>query len=485
MTKATYSPHPNATYRGNPFIESLGAPLTQSQFLKLGNVPFDNELDLSQVPCEHHSYYVRTAIDNLSNTYVIQDEAYRVYDTVRRMMESGYAKRNPLSRDIRQLLMAVEKDKTLGSGSSYIEALDLVDTKNCFFIAGLSGRGKTTMIKHILKLIDQHIEHSHYVTPSNEEVQLHQTQITYLYVEVHERRGQKAVLMNLLEAIDAATGENYQYTLRNHNVNSLIRAVRKAVIIHGVGMIFMDEAQNLSTTAKSNTIGNNERTSMKFIEEIFNRISVPLCFIGTFSMLDIFSKEMTISRRVTTSGSLLMVSCDEKGSFWKRFIKRLCQTSLLKNQQTDEDTLRRHIHYISGGIPAIATSMVKATMSYLTLLDDKNQDLSIKALNKISDEQFKILKSSISALREQKYYKFEDTAPMIMLEHADAQERREAVASKVDGQASALMQDPVKVKDEPINSVDATKNSIVMDEMTPDSFVSDLGHCISKKDSDE
>lgn len=480
MTKATYTTHPNAAYRGNPFIESLSLPLTQHQFLEQCSVPFACNLDLQSVPDELHGYYTRTAIDTLSHAYVVQDEAYRLYDNLRRMIEAGYVKRNPLNKDIRQLLTAIEKDKETPLQSNHIHALNLTDAKNCTFVAGLSGRGKTTMIKHLLKLIDQKIEHAEYATSDNEVIPLNQTQITYLYVEVHERRGQKAVLMNLLEAIDAATGENYQYRFRNYNVNNLILAVRKAVIIHGVGLIIVDEAQNLARASTSETLGNNERTSMKFFEELFNRIAVPLCFVGTFSMLKLFSKEMTISRRATANGSLMMASCNVNSSFWQRFTNTICQTNLLKNQKTDQETIRFHLHHLTAGIPAIAASLVKATLNYLTFLAPENQDLSTKALNLIFDQQFKILKPAILALRKGNYHKFEDFEPMLLLEQTGDEDELASLAAKVNKVEQNTLQGAVQFKNDTSTKDVSVDNLKLMDQMSPEELTASLGYSTDK-----
>lgn len=95
MTKITYIRHPNKLCKGNPLIEGLSYPLTTSQVQSLCDEEFEGLLSLEGIPEEHHSYYVRSVIDNLVETYVVQDEAYAIYEKLRRMIEAGYKKRNP------------------------------------------------------------------------------------------------------------------------------------------------------------------------------------------------------------------------------------------------------------------------------------------------------------------------------------------------------------------------------------------------------
>jgi len=413
---AKYIVHPNKAYRGNPFIESLGFPLSLTQFVAATNIPFTSDLDLSETPAELHSYYSRTAIDGLLLSYVVKDEAYQFYDLLRRMIEAGYVRRNPIGPDSNRLLVAVERDKNDPMKAVHINSLELVDAKLCTFLSGLSGIGKTTMIKNILKLIPESISHSSYQVSNGELVELDQVQITHLYIEVHNRRGKKAVLISILEALDNITKENYSYKYRNSNTGELMTIVRKAVIIHAIGLIFIDEAQNLSRPSKTETLGANEQASMKFIEEIFNVIGVPLCFVGTLSMLNLFKSEATVSRRATASGSLILGSCDVNSSFWNRFIKEMSQISFMANQQTAIADIRDRIHFITCGVPAIAASIIKATLSYLTFLDPIEQDLSVAALDQIFDEQFKVLKPSLDALRSGDYHLFEDLRPLLLLE---------------------------------------------------------------------
>jgi hypothetical protein len=419
---AEYINHPNSNYRGNPFIEAIGFPLPLDKFKAEVNRPYSCELDLSNIPEEMHGYYRRTAIDELSAAYVVKDEAYRLYDQLLRMIEAGYVRRNPLNPELKKILVAIERDKKVPFQSMHLDALNLVDAKLCTFVAGLSGMGKTTMLKHILRLLTQRIIHTEYVDIKKKVSKLAVIQITYLYIEVFSRKGQKAVLLSLLEALDYVTDQNYQHEYRNSNVAELITVIRKAAIIHGVGIIIIDEAHNLATPSKSEAIAANEKTSMKFIEELFNRIGVPICFVGTMSMLELFSPEVTIGRRSTANGSLILTGDKVDSKFWTSFIKEMCQTKFLANQRTDIGLLTVYIHKLTVGIPAIAMSLIKATLGYLTFLAPKDQDLSLKALDRIFNLQFQILKPGLNALISGKYNKFEDLKPMFLLEEIDTSE---------------------------------------------------------------
>ncbi|BBG85598.1 MULTISPECIES: AAA family ATPase [Aeromonas] len=475
MAAPQYYPHPNSKYRGNPYIEGLGLPLSTAQFYANCEIPFQCDLDLAGVDESLHSYFIRTAIDQLADVYTSPDEAYRLYDQIRRMIEAGYTRRNPVGADVRRLLAAIDRDKAEPWKASHVLSLGL-SVQYSLLLLGLSGRGKSTMVRQICQQIPQTIEHDRYTDLHGHEIIVSRVQVTYLYIEIHDRRGQKALLLNLLESLDAVTGESYSHTHRNRSVNELISVVQKSFIGHGVGLLILDEAQNLARSAKNEVISNNEKTTMKFLEELLNRVGIPLMFVGTLATMKLFDSEMTLTRRATKNGFMQLVSCDINSSFWLRFIRLICQTRFLKNQKTSEDVLRQHIHYLSAGIPAIATSLVRATLSYLTLLKPTDQDLSIAALDLCFNREFKILQPALSALRKGDYYQFEDLSPMLLLESVGNSQVVDGDAYSAEGEI--LLQGEVKITKKLPKTEE--KKLKTLEQLSPDSLLGQLGYSVDK-----
>lgn len=478
MADANYIRHPNPLLRGNPLIEGLGFPLSISEVQKRCDVPFVDDIDLSDVPSDLHGYYTRSVLGNLFDTHVCQDEAAKIYEVLRHSIEAGYRHRNPLSPEFNRVLSAIERDKTEPIKATNIERLGLFDTAFSYLLCGLSGRGKTMMVGMALKQIEQIIEHTEYRLKGQEPIPLRFTQVTYIYIEHHDRKGQKALLQNILEAIDKLTTENYLYAHRNSSVSELITAVRKAVIAHGIGTIIIDEAQNFAPSPVELKIGTNEKTSMKFVEEIFNRIGASLIFVGTFSTLELFSKEMTITRRTIRRGSLALASCDLNSSFWNRLCDRILHTGFMCNQVTPIGTLKMHLHQRTAGIPAIAVSLVQATLYYLTYMAPEQQDLSTDAIDHVFDEQFALLRAPIDALNHGEYHLFEDLKPMLLLKESKPDYTQEEglllAAKKLE---SRLMQGVVELVQqkpkEKSHEVDAKKSS---EALAPGTLMKTLGY---------
>lgn len=420
MPQLTYIPHPNSSCRDNPLIEVMGFPLTEHEVAAACSDDFNGNLTLDNVPEQYHGYYIRSLIDNLSETYITRDEAYASYEKVRRMIEAGYKKRNPAN--------AVHKNKVLTAihrdGDSQIEAKhlkevcgenidSLLSANGSFVLAGLSGVGKTTMMIRVLQLIKQYYQHSTYVNTKKETISVDEDQVTHLYVQVHNRKGQKAFLRSVLEALQEATGTLYlERVAHRDSIDEHIRQIRKAMLIHNVGILVVDEAQNIEQNRNDLLIGSNEKTSMKFIEEIFNRIGVPLFFIGTLSVLKLFGREVTIGRRAAIDGGLIILGSDVDGNFWSRLVKQISQTSLLVGKHDSEDIIKRHLHHLSKGVPAIAVSLMRATLCHMSKFEKGKQGVTMKALSYVFKHQFSILQKPLRALEKRKYHQYEDLEPI-------------------------------------------------------------------------
>ncbi|MDG2647403.1 ATP-binding protein [Vibrio parahaemolyticus] len=487
MKKAKYIRHPNPTLRGNPLVEGLGFPLSRDALHSGCNSPFEGGLDLADVPPELYGYYTRSVVQNLFDVHICQDEMTEVYETIRQSIEAGYRKRNPLLPDHQRLLAAIERDKDSPLKAQHINRLNLFGGSFSYLLCGLSGRGKSSMVEMALKHIDQVIEHEYYSQPNQEPLPFRFTQLTYIYVEHHDRRGQKALLLSILEAIDEVTDERYAYENRNSSVKELMNGVRKAIVVHGIATIIIDEAQNFASSPKELKIGTNEKTSMKFVEELFNTIGASLIFVGTFSTLELFSKEMTITRRTIRCGLMALTSCSVDSSFWKRLCREILRTELLASNGDDHYLLRQHLHYLSAGIPAIAVSLVQATLNYLTYHKPEHQRLTVSALDYVFEKQFGLLREPIQALHNGDYHLFEDLKPMIMLEKVNPKEKTDEQLRNIEVQAqemeAQLIQKRTQLMDGPVqilsskrqkspHEVDASKEC---NALSPDSFMDILG----------
>ncbi len=415
-------------YKGNPLIEAVGWGIGEEEFSARCDTPFNGKVDFSRIPENRRDFAIRSLIGSLKWTYVVKDEGFSIYETMLTLIHQGYVNRNLLSEGFQKMLVAIERDMNEPLAAKYLKAaygdslFGAEEGKGSSLLAGLSGDGKTSMVLKALQQIKRTLHHSNYKDINGNEHELNFTQQTYLYVKLNTRKGQKALLKSILAALDEDTGENYSFIYRNADVTELITGLRKAMIIHGVGLLIIDEAQNFSRPLESIQLGANEKTSIRFVEEIFNSIGVPLFFVGTHAMLDLFGNSVKTIRRVNADGGKILYGSDLDSDFWERFCRRIFRTEFLKNQKTDYITFKTHLHVKSQGVTAIAKALTIATLQFLTKLPEENQDLGIESIDLVFTRQFKLLTKPLAALRDEQYQQYEDYHILAVLEEIEEQE---------------------------------------------------------------
>jgi hypothetical protein len=448
MSKPPYINHPTESYRGNPLVEVMGYPLGKNSIQEKCNKAFNGGLDLTDVPDDLHGYYKRSAILNLFSIHVCQDEMVEVYEILRQGIEYGYLGRNPNKPEIGRMLAAIERDKEQPLKALNIKRLNMLENSFSYLIAGLSGRGKSAMVKMALEHIRQKIMHQTHIVLNGEKATFTDMQITYIYVEHHDRVGQKAFLISILQAIDEVIGDelsgvsrkSYAYVNRNSSVFELMNAVRKAVVVHHIGAFIIDEAQNFAPAAKDLKIGTTEKTSMKFVEELINTLGVSSIFVGTLSTLSLFEKEVTITRRTIRCGSMTLLSCPLEDSFWIRLTNQLFNAVGPSHSKDDLFVLRTHLHGLTAGIPAIAVSLVQSTLRFLSYHDTGSQYLTTGALDFVFEQQFKLLHGPMAALRDEDYDKYEDFKPIKFLKEVNPKSAGEEKLNDLNKEAEKVYQ---------------------------------------------
>tara|TARA_R110002050_G_scaffold151000_1_gene277969 strand:+ start:11013 stop:12512 length:1500 start_codon:yes stop_codon:yes gene_type:complete len=448
MSKPHYINHPNPNYRGNPLAEGMGYPLSRNSIQVSSNKAFEGTLDLTDVPVDLYGYYNRSAILNLFSLHVCQDEMVDVYEIIRHGIEYGYLGRNPNEPEIGRMLAAIERDKNEPLKALNIKRLNMLENSFSYLIAGLSGRGKSAMVKMALTHIVQKIPHDTHIVLNGNKAAFTDIQITYIYVEHHDRVGQKAFLISILQAIDGVIGDAingekrkpYAYENRNGSVFELMNAVRKAVVVHHIGAFIIDEAQNFAPAAKDLKIGTQEKTSMKFVEELINTLGVSSIFVGTLSTLTLFEKEVTITRRTIRCGSMILLGCPLNNSFWMRLTDQLFKAVGPAYSKDELFILRTHLHGLTAGIPAIAVSLVQSTLRFLSYHDKEGQRLTTDAFDFVFEQQFKLLHGPMAALIDEDYDKFEDFKPIKLLKEINPKSAGEEQLNELNKEAEKVYQ---------------------------------------------
>jgi len=220
-------------YRGNPLIEALPPILSGTDQLRQLALypPYDTK---EQELPDHLRYH---AIRKLHYHYFEpMTQHCSLEETISVMIREGYFARNPLTPVFAKNLQVGYNRVQAGEISAF--NFSTPSSASSFALLGCSGMGKTTSLDRVTSIYPQVIQHPH---------PLNRTQITWLKINC-PHAGSPNQLCNLFfMEMDRLLGTLYMKKYGHRNKDEMLPLMAQVASIHTVGLLIIDEIQNLST----------------------------------------------------------------------------------------------------------------------------------------------------------------------------------------------------------------------------------------------
>jgi flagellar biosynthesis GTPase FlhF len=192
-------------YRGNPVIEALPSILTENEFTE--EVTYYPSFDKSDKSISQEAKL--HSVLRLVKYFQPLAQHIELESKISRALRLGYQARNPLLPQHKARLRELKKSFTKENSKEIEELNHLVVNEDVpapgFTIIGVSGIGKTTALKKILKLYPQVILHSEY-----KGIPLNLYQITWIKIDCPHGGSLKDLCIDFFEEIDKLVGTNYR-----------------------------------------------------------------------------------------------------------------------------------------------------------------------------------------------------------------------------------------------------------------------------------
>lgn len=294
----TYSASPISEFQGNPLVESIQPPPGNDKeaLARLTQKPNFDESELSLPSC-----YRALLPARLLNFMFPTTQHYRMQSRIYGQIMNGYRGRNPATVLGQQLLHNESSDDLAHIKDSIIEnhrILSPVATvpANISFLTGLSGMGKSTLIRSIMRAMGKPvIRHSTY-----NGVPFTETQILYMMRNVPDQCSAKAVCKSFGDRADELIGRKLYGKLfsdKSQTRTHYVSALRNIVACHHIGALVIDEFQNISL-AKSG--GKNEFLAL--LLNLREELGIPIILVGTYRAAAVLKDESSIARRLVEGG---------------------------------------------------------------------------------------------------------------------------------------------------------------------------------------
>jgi hypothetical protein len=380
-------------YRGNPFIEALPPLLSQKEVTS--SIGYDPPFDSSETDLPTH---IRMHCVSRLRTWVHPFPEYiELEDTLARIIRYGYVGRNPMDPSTWRQLHAIGSDQPE-------HALVLQrhhTTAGMMTLSGLSGIGKTTMAITVLQAYPQVIHHREY-----QGKKLLHSQIVWLRIECPFDGSLKALCLSFFRAVDDLLGTDYeQQYLRGHTIGAMIAGMEKVAAIHFIGVLVIDEFQNLSIAK-----GGGDDKMQNYFAKLVNTIGVPIVLIGTYNAVGLFQKTMRNVRRATSHGYFEFKRPSADSPEWRSLVEGIWSYQWLKNPLPLPDRKSDLVYskWFDENIVYRAHDLTQGITDFLVILFMQAQYRALRAgiekldddlLQETHDEALTLLHPALEALR--------------------------------------------------------------------------------------
>ena len=391
IVKAKYRKTEVAIYDGNPLIEALPPVLDAARAGQ--RISYFSKMDESSRTAPDHIRYhhIRSYLKFFFPLDIHLDLERRLSSAVR----MGYSERNPLKKDHwKQMGNALDSFDQYGDYEDYNST-----TAFGFNVIGASGNGKSQSFRRVLGLYPQVIYHREF-----ENENFTETQLVWLKLDCPFDGSIKGLCINLFQAIDAILHTNYQenYIKGRSGTDEMISSLARVAANHHLGVLVIDEIQRLSL-AKSGGV----EKMLNFFVQIVNTIGVPVCLVGTFKAMPLFTGNFSQARRGTGIIWDRMSFDDE----WAVFFNSMWKYEITRHI-TPESKLYRLSEVLYEETQGIIDLAIKAFIfAQERAIDDGSERITPGIIRSVVRDKFKMLLPALEAFRrkdKKAMAKFED-----------------------------------------------------------------------------
>lgn len=390
---ASYTTQAITEYAGNPLIEALPPILVEAAAIELiSNFPqpvTPEELDLDGATRIHCIDRLRTVVQ----PFLLHLELESMFSL---LIRRGYVGRNPTSPD------TVRHLHSLSGAQRYLDSFK--STADSFSVVGLSGIGKSTALHAILSLYPQTIRHERY-----EGKQFVHTQITWLKLDCPRDGSLAGFCQQFFYAVGHALGDkDYHKRHRHRNINDALQQMEQVASTFFIGALLIDELQNLHL-AKTG----GKESMLNFFLHLVNNIGIPVVFIGTNSMISLFSDVMRVARRSCGGGMVEFKRFEKDNEEWRLLVENLWSYQWCKQTADLTPEIFDALYEHTQGVTDFLVKLLVLSQRYA--IQSGSECLTAETIAKVSNAKMQILKPALSALRSRdpgRMRQFDDLLPI-------------------------------------------------------------------------
>jgi hypothetical protein len=381
--EAIYRPAGLPEQAGNPLIEALPPFRTAADAISaFGRFPPISKGE-RQLPKETRMQ----CICRLDQYVEPLPKHFELVEQVGLLIRSGYISRNPLDPGHSKMMKEFYRRAMVCDEIVTISPTRR-STAPSMALFGVSGVGKSTAIERALSFYPQVLHHKEHGF----------IQICWLKIDCPLDGSLKQFLMAFLDKVDALLGSNWRRTFgRVKTVDELIGHVARVAATHHLGLLVMDEVQNL---VLANGVG--QEKMINFFVTLSNEVKIPYITIGTPRGLSFLEGVFREARRVSDMGGAIWDAFSE-GEEWEHFIRGMWKyqwtTKSVNLAPPDKfpDDLSSALFDETQGITALVVRLFQ--LAQIEAIRNGDEILTPMLIREVAKEKFRLLAPVLEAMR--------------------------------------------------------------------------------------
>lgn len=374
-------------YHGNPYIEALPELYDLKTFLQtvlyLPTFNISNRL----MP----SHFRKSKAKDVYKYVVPNQQYYELYQTLWSMLFDTYKDRNSFNIEHvkRQYSLCLLKQKMDEEWAG--------TTGESLLVTAHSGFGKTMMVKRVLQIFPQVLNHEIYNGKT-----FKQPQVLWIYLKIPSNANRKSLCHLFLEEIDKCVGTTYAIdTKMSTQIGNYEQLFRTIVETYKVGLLAVDELRNLAVARSG-----GDQEFLNFFSSLSEQWRLGFVLIGTPDIVPTLQKNFTATRRLTSGGDMHFERYKKNDPIWKSFVCALWQYQYVTQAlelYDDRRNITNHklfdeIYKMTQGIPFVF-SFIFVQAQQIAIDDGDKVEFNLAHFRKAYNEKSSLIKAAIEDIR--------------------------------------------------------------------------------------
>lgn len=373
---AIYRPAPLPEHAGNPLIEAL-PPFYRVEdivdaFARIPHIADEER----RLPAPQRMQ----AVLRLNEYLEVLPSHFDVIEQIGLLVRAGYAYRNLSDENYPKLLNTFYHESM--NGKIQPIGYSSASTAPSFALFGVSGVGKSSVVERALSFLPQALLHEKYGF----------VQVVWLKLDCPLDGSLKQLLNSFLAKLDELLGTSYQKSMgRGKTIDELILSVAKISAMHHLGMLVIDEIQNLLDAS-----GVGQAKMLNFFVTFANEVKIPVFTMGTPRALSLLEGTFREARRVGDHGTHIWDALP-RGKDWSHFLNCLWQYQWTAEKVDMTADISKFLHDHTQGIHALVVRLFQ--LSQLHAIREGSECITKELISGVAHAKFKLIAPMLKALK--------------------------------------------------------------------------------------